>query len=63
VLVAGATGVGKSALINETFGCTLAEESAGKPHTMTFERYTLPSKPVTILDTQGFELRSSDPRS
>src|SRR5690625_1568608 len=55
LLVAGATGVGKSTLVNAMFSEDLAETGQGKPVTAGTREYTRPGFPLTVLDTRGLE--------
>ncbi|MBW4448763.1 MAG: GTPase domain-containing protein [Spirirestis rafaelensis WJT71-NPBG6] len=61
ILVIGKSGVGKSTLINAIFGERLAEAGAGKPVTQKIQQYTRESCPVTVYDSPGLELSSSNP--
>ncbi|MDR0653223.1 MAG: 50S ribosome-binding GTPase [Synergistaceae bacterium] len=56
IIITGKTGVGKSTLINNIFGETLAKVGAGKPVTTKVTQYTRPNIPVSIYDTMGLEL-------
>lgn len=60
ILVIGKTGVGKSTLINALFGKDLAEAKAGKPVTKNITKYTTAECPVTVYDSPGLELSSSN---
>lgn len=60
VLLLGQTGVGKSTLINTIFGEELAKVSDVKPETRGFWEYKVKDKPVTIIDSEGYELDKSD---
>lgn len=55
VLIVGATGAGKSSLINSVFGERLAHEGTGKPVTEHFARYQMDGLPVVIYDSKGLE--------
>lgn len=57
VLVCGATGVGKSALINAVFGDKVAESAAGKPITQKLEKYEIKEKGLVLWDTKGIEAK------
>ncbi|MFK0731725.1 MAG: GTPase family protein [Gloeotrichia echinulata GP01] len=54
ILVMGATGVGKSTLINAVFGSDLATVGAGLPVTQDFDVYS--NGLVNIYDSAGYEL-------
>lgn len=56
VLIAGATGVGKSSLINYIFGDKVAEVGTGKPVTQKIDVYESDSSDVRIFDSKGYEL-------
>jgi predicted GTPase len=60
ILVIGKTGVGKSTLINAIFGKRLAEAGAGKPVNKKIQQYTTENCPVTVYDSPGLELSSSN---
>lgn len=56
IIVAGKTGVGKSTLINSVFKEKFAETGVGKPITDHMRKITKNGVPLSIYDTQGFEL-------
>ena len=56
IIVAGKTGVGKSTLINSVFRENLAETGMGKPVTDHMRKISKKGIPLSIYDTQGFEL-------
>lgn len=56
ILVAGATGVGKSSLINHLFGMEVAAEGNGKPVTDRVTRYEPEQHDVVLYDTRGYEI-------
>lgn len=56
VLIAGATGVGKSSLINMVFGETVAVVGTGKPVTQKIDVYESEEVDVRIFDSKGYEL-------
>lgn len=56
VLIAGATGVGKSSLINYIFGENVAVVGTGKPVTQKIDVYENENSDVRIFDSKGYEL-------
>ena len=59
IAVVGGTGVGKSSLVNRFFGENFAEIGSGKPITKGMVRYEKEDIPVTIYDTEGYEISSA----
>lgn len=56
ILLLGATGAGKSSLINAVFGCEKAPVGAGKPVTNDFEFYEAKDEaPINLYDSKGHE--------
>ncbi|WP_240668502.1 GTPase [Helicobacter pylori] len=55
VLLMGATGVGKSSLINALFGKEIAKAGVGKPITQHLEKYVDEKKGLIFWDTKGIE--------
>ncbi|WP_033590217.1 GTPase [Helicobacter pylori] len=55
VLLMGATGVGKSSLINALFGKEIAKTGVGKPITQHLEKYVDEEKGLILWDTKGIE--------
>ncbi|EJB84652.1 hypothetical protein HPHPH9_0820 [Helicobacter pylori Hp H-9] len=55
VLLMGATGVGKSSLINALFGKEIAKAGVGKPITQHLEKYIDEKKGLILWDTKGIE--------
>ncbi|EQD88757.1 GTPase of unknown function family protein [Helicobacter pylori SouthAfrica50] len=51
----GATGVGKSSLINALFGGEIAKTGVGKPITQHLEKYIDEKKGLILWDTKGIE--------
>lgn len=60
ILVVGATGAGKSSLVNHIFGVDFAETGIGKPVTQETTKYEIDGVPITLFDTKGYELASSE---
>ena len=56
ILIAGATGVGKSSLINHIFGKDVAVVGTGKPITQKIDVYESEDVDVRIFDSKGYEL-------
>ena len=56
VLVVGATGVGKSSLINHLFGMDVAAAGSGKPVTDRITRFEPEKCDVVLYDTLGYEV-------
>jgi uncharacterized protein (DUF697 family)/GTPase Era involved in 16S rRNA processing len=56
VIVAGQTGVGKSTLVNAVLGIDDAKTGFGQPVTKECREFSVPEKPITLVDTRGLEL-------
>lgn len=56
ILICGATGVGKSTIINEFFGEELARVNDGKPETRGIKKYEKSDKNIIIYDSEGYEV-------
>ncbi|MGN8479916.1 GTPase [Helicobacter pylori] len=55
ILLMGATGSGKSSLINALFGKEIAKAGVGKPITQHLEKYVDEEKGLILWDTKGIE--------
>lgn len=60
ILLAGATGVGKSSLVNQIFGEKIAKAGTGKPVTSTIDIYENNEVSVILYDSRGYELGSEE---
>lgn len=60
ILVVGATGVGKSALVNKVFDVDFTKVGNGKPVTQETTKYSIPNMPITLFDTKGYELATEE---
>lgn len=60
ILVVGATGAGKSSLVNTIFNVDFAQTGTGKPITQTTTKYTIENMPINLFDTKGYELGSEE---
>lgn len=56
LMVVGATGAGKSSLINRIFGSDVAPVGAGLPVTKGIKKYETDKYPVIFWDTEGYEI-------
>lgn len=55
IIITGASGVGKSTLINAIFGEEVVKAGAGKPVTQHLEKVFIPEKGICLWDTKGIE--------
>ena len=60
IILFGATGVGKSTLVNSFFGENLAEAGKGKPVTQHLTKIKSKKKGVVLWDTKGIEAKDYD---
>ena len=60
VLISGATGAGKSSLINAVFGRQIAVTGAGVPITQNFNKYESDDTHMILYDSKGLEHGVSD---
>ncbi|NES21175.1 MAG: hypothetical protein F6K41_20160 [Symploca sp. SIO3E6] len=60
ILIAGNSGDGKSTLANAMLGVALAQTGAGFPVTKGIQCYECKDKPLTLFDTEGFEVLDAD---
>ena len=59
ILLAGATGVGKSTLVNMVFGSDIAKVGTGKPVTQKIDCFESPETSVRLYDSKGYEMNES----
>lgn len=57
ILLIGATGVGKSSLLNAVFGKDIVKAGVGEPVTQYLEKIHIPLKGLTLWDTKGIEAK------
>lgn len=55
ILIAGATGCGKSTVCNLVFNRDIAATGSGEPITRGVKKLTVPDVPVIIYDSEGYE--------
>lgn len=55
IIISGASGVGKSTLINAIFGDDVVKTGVGKPVTQHLEKVAIPEKGICLWDTKGIE--------
>src|SRR5690554_4046700 len=55
IILCGATGAGKSTLINAVFGEDIVKAGVGKPVTQHLEKIDIPKKGICLWDTKGIE--------
>ena len=52
IVLMGATGTGKSSLVNAMFGSNVVKSGSGEPVTQYLEKIHVPAKGITLLDTK-----------
>lgn len=57
IIICGASGVGKSTLINAIFGEAVVKAGAGRPVTQHLEKVLIPEKGICLWDTKGIEAK------
>ena len=55
ILLMGASGVGKSSLVNSFFGIDIAKTGDGVPQTQHLEKFVYEDKGLILWDTKGIE--------
>lgn len=58
IILFGATGVGKSSLVNAVFGEEIVKSGVGKPITQHLEKIKVPKKGLVLWDTKGIEAKN-----
>lgn len=58
IIIMGASGVGKSTLVNAIFGENIAEQGVGEPITQGIERFEIKEKGLCLWDTKGIEAKA-----
>lgn len=58
ILICGATGVGKSSVVNKLFGQEIAKVASGEPVTRGIQKYESVSMSVVLYDSEGYEIGS-----
>ena len=58
ILICGATGVGKSSVINKLFGKEVAKVASGEPVTRGIQKYENEDMSVVLYDSEGYEIGS-----
>ena len=57
IVLMGATGTGKSSLVNAMFGSDVVKSGSGEPVTQYLEKIHIPAKGITLWDTKGIEAK------
>ena len=55
ILICGATGAGKSSVVNWVFGKNVAATGTGRPLTRGITEYSSEDTSVNLFDTEGYE--------
>lgn len=63
ILIAGATGAGKSSVVNHVFGRDLTKVAAGEPVTRGIHEYKSDDVAVILYDSEGYEIGSERQRA
>lgn len=58
IILCGASGVGKSTLVNSIFGKDIAQAGSGKPVTQHLQKFDIPEKGICLWDTKGIEAKN-----
>lgn len=58
ILICGATGVGKSSVVNKLFGKEIAKVGSGEPITRGIQKYENEEMSVVLYDSEGYEIGS-----
>lgn len=56
ILICGATGAGKSSVVNWVFGKNVAATGTGRPLTRGITEYSSEDTSVNLFDTEGYEI-------
>jgi len=59
ILIAGATGSGKSSVVNHVFGRDLTKVAAGEPVTRGIHEFKSEDVAIVLYDSEGYELGSA----
>lgn len=60
ILITGATGSGKSSLVNKVFNVDFAKVGVGRPVTQDTSIYEVDGIPIKLFDTKGYEIESEE---
>lgn len=59
ILIAGATGSGKSSVVNHVFGRDLTKVAAGEPVTRGIHQFMSDEIAIVLYDSEGYEIGSA----